>query len=202
LKKILPLFSYVFHPIFISLYGTLFYFGIAKAFDFSVPMLYLTIIQVIILTVLLPIALYFLLYSLKIVKSFTEATIKERRLPIAIQAILLFILLKFSVSLDYTVELYYFFLGGFYSAVLALFAILVQHKSSLHMMGISALTSFIYCISLANELPLLFILILSIICMGFVASSRLFMKSHTPFELITGTGIGMLPQLVIWNQWL
>lgn len=202
LVKVLPAFSYIFHPIFVSLYGTLFYFLIDQNFTYELTTIYLTLIQVSILTVFLPLALFFLLISVGIVKSFTEATIKERRLPIAIQALLLFILLKFSVSLDYIPELYFYFLGGLISALLALVATLIKHKASLHMIGISALTTFIYFLCVHLELAFVNTLALSIVCMGLVGSSRLYMKSHTPLELVTGIIIGIAPQLVLWYVWL
>lgn len=202
LVKVLPAFSYIFHPIFVSLYGTLFYFLIDQNFTYELTTIYLTLIQVSILTVFLPLALFFLLISVGIVKSFTEATIKERRLPIAIQALLLFILLKFSVSLDYIPELYFYFLGGLISALLALVATLIKHKASLHMIGISALTTFIYFLCVHLELAFVNTLALSIVCMGLVGSSRLYMKSHTPLELVTGSVIGIVPQLLLWYIWL
>jgi hypothetical protein len=202
LVKVLPAFSYIFHPIFVSLYGTLFYFLIDQNFTYELTTIYLTLIQVSILTVFLPLALFFLLISVGIVKSFTEATIKERRLPIAIQALLLFILLKFSVSLDYIPELYFYFLGGLISALLALVATLIKHKASLHMIGISALTTFIYFLCVHFELAFVNTLALSIVCMGLVGSSRLYMKSHTPLELVTGSIIGIVPQLLLWYIWL
>lgn len=202
LVKCLPAFSYIFHPIFVSLYGTLFYFLIVENFAYERTTLYLTLIQVSILTVLLPLALFFLLVSVGIVKSFTEASIKERRLPIAIQALLLFVLLKFSVSLDFIPELYLYFFGGLISAVIALLAILMKHKASLHMIGISALTTFIYFLCLHYELPFLNTLAFTVVCIGLVGSSRLYMKSHTPIELLTGCMIGIFPQFILWNYWL
>ena len=59
--------------------------------------------------------MYFLFRSLGLLSSFTEASIAERRMPIAIQAILLFVLIKYSISKEMFTELYYFFLGGLLS---------------------------------------------------------------------------------------
>lgn len=112
LKKILPVFSYIFHPIFVSIYGALFYFLIAQSF-FYTSQIIVTLVQVIILTLLLPLSMYFLFRSLGVVSSFTEASISERKMPIAVQAILLFVLIKFSVSRDSVAELYFFFLADF-----------------------------------------------------------------------------------------
>ena len=200
-KKCLPIFSYIFHPIFSSIYGTLFFFGIAKNY-FNNPQIYITLIQVTILTVLMPLSMYFLFRSLGLLSSFTEASIAERRIPIAIQAILLFVLIKYSISKEMFTELYYFFLGGLLSTLVVLSAVLLKFKASLHMIGISALTAFIYGLSVYYQLPFTYLIGICIICMGFVASSRLYKKAHTPIELIAGIFIGMVPQLLLFKYWL
>lgn len=198
IQKILPVFSYLFHPIFITLYGILFYFYITKSYFFDAQ-IYLTIIQVSILTILLPLSLYFLFISLGIIKSFTEASLKERRLPIAIQAILLFILLKFSSNLSQIPELYFFVLGGFTSSVIALLITLARFKISLHLIATASLTTFIYSLGVFQNSTLLFMICLFVLLTGIVASSRLYMKSHTPLELIVGTVVGIICQVVFWG---
>jgi hypothetical protein len=201
LKKILPVFSYIFHPIFISIYGTLFYFLITHSFFYNSQII-VTIVQVTILTLLLPISMYFLFRSLGVVTSFTEASISERKMPIAVQALLLFVLIKFSVSKDTVGELYFFFLGGFFSSVVVLASVILKFKASLHMIGISALTCFIYGISLYYQIPFINLIAFCIVCMGFVATSRLYMKAHTYLELIAGIIIGAAPQIFLFQYWL
>lgn len=201
IKKILPVFSYIFHPIFVSLYGTLFYFLVTQLYLYE-SQFYLTLLQVGILTLLLPISLYYLFMSLGVISSFTEATLKERKLPILIQAILLFVLIKFSASLDDLRELYYFFMGGFLSSLIAFLAVYIKFKASLHMIGISSLTTFVYALSLHSQIQLINIILPLIITTGLVSSSRLYMKSHTPIELFIGTLIGIGSQVIFWTFWL
>jgi hypothetical protein len=201
LKKILPVFSYIFHPIFISIYGTLFYFLVTRSYFYD-SQIYVTLIQVVILTLLLPLSIYFLFRSLGVVTSFTEATLKERQMPIAVQAILLLVLLKFSISKEITTELFYFFLGGLLSSILVLTAVILKFKASLHMIGISALTAFIYGLSSYYQLPFVNLISFCIVCIGLVASSRLYMKAHTYPELLVGIVIGLAPQLFLYRFWL
>ena len=201
LKKTLPLFSYIFHPIFISIYGTLFYFLVTRSYFYD-SQIYVTLIQVVILTLLLPLSIYFLFRSLGVVTSFTEATLKERQMPIAVQAILLLVLLKFSISKEITTELFYFFLGGLLSSILVLTAVILKFKASLHMIGISALTAFIYGLSSYYQLPFVNLISFCIVCIGLVASSRLYMKAHTYPELLVGIVIGLAPQLFLYRYWL
>ena len=201
LKKILPAFSYIFHPIFVSIYGALFYFLVTRSFFYD-SQIYVTLIQVVILTLLLPLSIYFLFRSLGVVSSFTEATLKERQMPIAVQAILLLVLLKFSISKEITTELFYFFLGGLISSILVLASVILKFKASLHMIGISALTAFVYGLSSYYQLPFVNLFAFCIVCMGLVASSRLYMKAHTYPELLVGIIIGLTPQLFLYRYWL
>jgi len=199
-KNILPVFSYIFHPVFISIYGSLFYFFIAKGF-YSPVQLYVMLIQICILTLLLPLSIYFLFRSLGIVSSFTEASLKERQMPIAIQAVLLFLLVQFSITKEVSIPLFYYFLGGLISATLALLFVLMRFKVSLHLIGISALTIFVYEIGVYYQFSTVNLIAFCVILMGLVATSRLYMKAHTPKELIVGTLVGIVPQLVLFNYW-
>ena len=201
LKKILPVFSYIFHPIFVSIYGTLFFFLITNSFYYNSQII-VTLVQVTILTLLLPLSMYFLFRSLGVVSSFTAASISERKMPIAVQAILLLVLLKFSISKEITTELFYFFLGGLISSILVLASVILKFKASLHMIGISALTAFVYGLSSYYQLPFVNLFAFCIVCMGLVASSRLYMKAHTYPELLVGIIIGLTPQLFLYRYWL
>ena len=201
LKKILPIFSYIFHPIFVSLYGTFFYFLVTQSFYYPSQII-VSLVQVSILTLLLPLSLYFLFRSLGKVTSFTEASISERKMPIAAQAILLFVLLKFSVSRETIAELYFFFLGGFLSSIIVFLCVVLKFKASLHMLGISALTSFIYGLSNYYNLPFVNLIAFCIVIVGLVASSRLYMKAHTYSELVAGIVIGTAPQVYFYHYWL
>jgi hypothetical protein len=201
IKKILPLFSYIFHPIFISVYATLFYFLVSVE-NINVKIFYLTLIQVCILTVLLPLSLYFLLLSLGYIKSFTEASIKERKFPIAIQTVLLLILLKYCSFLELYPALFLFFIGGILSALIALLLAIFKFKASLHMIGICSLVSFIYFVVSKQELVYTNTLAMTVIFIGLVGSSRLYMKSHTNIELAVGCFIGIVTQIIAIQFWL
>ena len=197
-KYLLVPFSFIFHPIFISIYGALLYFLFTENFKMHVAEVYLSFLQIFILTILLPLSFYMLLRTLKKVKSFTEATIEERRIPIFIQLILLYCLLKFTVLETHFPELYKFFQGGFISAFLVFISVFFRFKASLHMIGITSL--FVFTVFFTNylEIEAVDTLAYLIMCMGFVASSRLYMKAHTPIELVIGILIGGIPQVLVW----
>jgi hypothetical protein len=179
------------------MYGAILYFFLTNNSNYLAEM-YLTCIQIFILTILLPISFYSLLKILKKIKSFTEATLEERRLPIFIQLVLLYLLLRFTVLETHFPELFKFFQAGFISAFLVFISVLFRFKASLHMIGCTSLAVFVLMFTSYLEIAALNTVALLILCMGFLASSRLFMKAHTPIELIAGMLLGGLPQLFIW----
>ncbi|MBP7471226.1 MAG: hypothetical protein KA782_09125, partial [Flavobacterium sp.] len=62
MKKTLPFFSYLFHPIFIPVFAALFYFFGNDSY-FSNPEKYLAVFQIAIITIVVPVLLFFLLRS-------------------------------------------------------------------------------------------------------------------------------------------
>ncbi len=201
MKRLLPVFSYLFHPLFVPAYATLFYFVITKDFFYQHE-IYLVFLQVLILTLLLPMSAFYLLKSLSVVKTNVLRDKKERRVPLAFYAILLLVLIKNSFSTLVVPELYYYFLGLLISTLLALIFLLFGNKASLHMIAMSAFTLFIISISEYYHITFLYTITLLVICSGFVASSRLQSGTNGIGEIALGTLIGILPQVGLWYFWL
>lgn len=201
MKKLLTLASYLFHPIFISVYAAFIYFAATKNF-YVVSELFLYLIQIVIITILIPITLFFLLLSLGKIDSIMVENLEQRKIPLLINASLLMLLIHKSITVDNLPELYFFFLGGAISTIIALIAIYLQTKVSLHMIGITALTSFIFGISLNTQTNLTYTLAFFVVSIGWVASSRLVLKAHTIKELFLGFITGILPQIILWKFWL
>lgn len=164
--------------------------------------IYLYMIQIIIITVLIPISLFYLLLSLEKVDSIMIAQLSQRKFPLTVNCILLLILTQKSITIDRIPELYFFFFGAFWSTVLAIILLFLKIKASLHMLGMATLTFFIIGLSSKVEVSLLYTVATFITLNGFVASSRLQMKAHTFFELIIGFFCGAIPQFCMWYFWL
>jgi hypothetical protein len=194
-------FSYIFHPLLIPVYATLFYFFITWNY-FNGPEVYLIFVQVLILTVLLPISIFYLLRSLGRIKSKMILDKKERRLPLSLYALLLVMLTQYSLRGISVPELYFYFTGILISNVAALALVLAGQKASLHMMGIASLTLFIISISAYYNLHLIVLIAIAVLCCGFVGSSRLLAKAHTTAELMLGALVGIMPQTGLWFLWL
>ncbi|NUY80564.1 hypothetical protein HUK80_06635 [Flavobacterium sp. MAH-1] len=201
MKKVLPAFSYLFHPIFVSVYATLLYF-LLDLNAYNTSQKYLILLQISIITVFIPICIFFLLRSLGKIDSIMLSELSQRKIPLFIQCLLLYILITKSITIDAIPELFFFFAGAAISSLLAFALSFLKIKASLHMLGISALTAFVVGLSFHNQVNALLIVVGLVALNGFVATSRLEMKAHTGSELAIGFCCGLIPQIVLWYCWL
>ena len=201
MKKILPLFSYLLHPLFIPLYGTLVYlFCVENSFE-NVQK-YLMLIQIVLITILIPMLFLYLLKIIGKVDSIMVSDISQRTMPLMIQFFLMALLILKSITIERVPELFFFFFGGMVSTFIAILLLFLKSKASIHMIGIGSLTVFVIGISIHNYNNMLVPISLLILLNGVVASSRLAMKAHTVKELLIGFLLGWIPQLLLFYFWL
>ncbi len=203
MKKILISISYIFHPIFIPIFACLFYFFVNENYvSYSKYEVYLILLQVVILTFMIPISFYYLLRSLDKIDSIMVSKLSQRKLPLIFQAVLLFVLINKGATENRIPELYYYFLAGLISTILAILFLFAKIKASLHMLGIGSLLFFVVGISIHTQTNFLISIGILTFLTGIVASSRLEMKAHDFKELSLGLLIGIIPQIVLWYFWL
>lgn len=201
MKKILPFFSYSFHPIFIPVYAALIYFFFNDSYFTNLEK-YFVLFQIVIITILLPILFFFLLRAAGKIDSIMIATVSQRKLPLTIQCFLIILLVRKSVTIEHYLVLHFFFLAGLLSTLLALVLLFFKIKASLHMTTISSLTVFVIGLSIHTQIQNIYLIVFLVLMNGFVASSRIVMKAHTSKELVIGFFLGMLPQLLLMQIWL
>jgi uncharacterized membrane protein len=126
----------------------------------------------------------------------------ERQMPLVIQCFLIILLVKKGITIELYPEFHFFFLGGLLSTLIALLLLFAKTKASLHMIGISALTLFVYGLNMHFQTYGIIWFGLLMIATAAVAASRLEMKAHTPKELIIGFLIGSIPQMFLMYLWL
>lgn len=201
MKKILPFFSYLFHPIFIPILGTIFYIIFSDNY-LAKEEFHLLLLQVIIITFFLPLAFFYLLKTFGKVDTIMLSEASQRKIPLLMQIVLTAILISKSVSVNRFPELFFFFLGGIGSTLIAFMLLYTNIKISIHMIAISALNFFVLGMSQHLQLNTIYDIALLFFITGLVATSRLYMKAHTIEEIIIGYITGMLPQMVLWLFWL
>lgn len=202
-KKTLPLFSYLFHPIFIPILACMFYFFVNENYSSYLHYeVYLILLQVLILTFFIPISFFYLLKSLGKIDTVMVSELSQRKLPLFFQILLLLVLIEKGTTVDRIPELYYYFLSGLISTIMALVLLFTKIKASLHLLGIGSLLFFVISISIHEQTNFLSSIGFLMILTGIIASSRLEMKAHNYKELIIGFVIGVAPQIGLWYFWL
>lgn len=183
------------------LFGSLFYFYGHENY-FAPFSKYLMLIQITLITILVPITFLYFLKVIGKVDSMMVSEASQRKIPMAIQLFLMAILLYKSITIEHVPELFYFFFGGMISTFLALCFLYVKMKVSIHMIGMSSLTTFVIGLSIHDYSNWMLLIAGLILMNGVVGSSRLLMKAHTEKELAIGFVIGLVPQLILWRFWL
>ena len=201
MRFFLKLISYIFHPLFVPIAGTLAYFIITPKYS-PIEVQSGNILPIFILTIIIPIIFYMILYNLGLVSSVFIPEVKERIYPALIHIVLLLLIVVKVIPNNYIAELNYYFIGLVISAMVALLFILFRLKVSLHLMGMGSLLMFLVCLSIHFEKNITIGLSLFTLATGLVATSRLYLKTHSKPEILIGFFIGLISQLLMVRYWL
>lgn len=200
MRSFIKLGSYLFHPIWMPLLGAILYFLITPKF-FAPSLIRVKLLGLVILTIFLPLLFLLILKNMRIVKSFQLKDIKERRLPLLFFCVMTTLVLNYVLHRFHFVELYYFFAGVLFSSLTSFILSLFKIKVSIHLIGITGLSTFIIILSVFYERNLIFLIAFLVFSIGWTASSRLQEKAHLPLELLLGFFIGFFPQFILVQYW-
>lgn len=181
--------------------GSIIYFIAAPRF-IPEEIIQAKIFGLIVVTILIPIVFYFLLKTAGIVNSMHLEEVRQRKIPLLLQSLLFLLVIKMIIDVYNYPELYFFFLGILFSSLSAIFMVLFNIKTSLHMIGTGAITMFAITLSIHFSINLTLLIAGMIIANGMVATSRLHQKAHNNVEIILGFVTGVLPQILLVNFWL
>lgn len=193
--------SFVFHPLLMPLLGVIFYFSKTPRF-IPDPVLKAKLFSVTILTVILPLLLYYLLRTLNKVDSIYLQTTNERKLPLILNSLIILLVVIRVLPQTEIPELYFFFIGILISTITCFALAVVKFKASIHMIASSGFFMFAVALAIHFKVNINGTIALMCIILGAIATSRLHLKAHTPIELVIGFFIGLMPQLVLLNYWI
>lgn len=193
--------SYLFHPLLVPLLGTIIYFSVTPRF-LEPGMVQAKILAIAIITVCIPMVVFFLLKNLGAVKTIHLREVHERKYPLMIHCALLLLIIKMVFDPYDSPEIYFFFVGILFSAFTALILVFFKVKTSLHQMGVAGLLIFLIGLSAHFKVNLLITISFFLFVNGWVASSRLNSESHNYNELVIGLLVGIIPQVIMFNFWL
>ena len=192
--------SYIFHPLFIPIAGTLAYFALAPYS--SLEQQSGNILPIFILTVIIPIIFFLILKNLKLITSVFAPSIKERTYPLIISIGLYVMILYKVIPLNYISELYFFFIGLITASFTVLLLYFLRFKTSIHLLGTGSLLLFLIGLSVHFEINITIAIGLITLLSGLISTSRLYLKAHTVLELVVGFLIGGFSQLLLFQYWL
>jgi len=201
MKFLLKIASYLFHPLWIPLAGSLLYFLLTPRF-FPQEVMQAKLLAIAILTIFIPVVFYFLLKNLGKAQSIFLEDVKERKWPLLFFAILISMVLNQILNAYNYAALYYYFVGILFSTLLAFTLVVFRLKASLHIMGLSGLIVFLVGVSWNFRINLIYTISFLILALGLTASSRLYYKAHTYNELFLGLVCGIIPQAAVLYFWL
>lgn len=183
------------------LLGTAFYFSKSPRY-IPLPIIKAKLFSLSLLTILLPILLYFLLKTLHKVNSVQLQSTRERILPLGLNCIIIFIVVQRVFPQNELIELSCFFIGILLSTLACLMLSILKFKASIHMIASAGVLMFFIAISIHYNININGSIAVFCILIGAIATSRLHLKAHTNIELIMGFLIGLVPQIIMLNYWL
>ena len=201
MRQLFLLISYIFHPLFVPLAGTVAYFLVTPKYT-PLELQGGNILPVFILTIIIPIISFFILKNLGLVESVFLMSNKERIYPLLISIALLIMIIIKVIPENYTIELYYFFVGLLSATIASLMLLLFSFKNSLHMVGMGSILMYLINLSIHFEINIILAISTFTVFTGLVATARLYLDAHSRAEVLIGLLIGLCSQLFTVKFWL
>ena len=189
--------STILHPIVLPTLGVFLYFVfVSQSFEKRLQLIVLGLVFA--LTYVVPVLLLLFLRNFGFIKDFQVSTIKERRFPVIFMIFLLYFLGNTIIQIPTIRNLGILFYGTSLSLSCIYVLFSVKLKSSLHLVSMGNMIGFFLILTNINSLSMLPIIILLILLSGILASSRLYLKAHTPVELLIGFSLGIVCQFILF----
>jgi hypothetical protein len=199
LKAAAFFFSYLFHPIFmiawVSLYLIYYNSYIFTGYeDFEKLKIFLSIFST---NIFIPLVTVLLLKGLGFIQSIQLRTQKERIIPYVASITFFFWSYYVSRQLQYPLELRAFLLSLF---VVASVSLLINNymKVSMHAISAGGVVSLFIFLLFSNKIDDGLSLLLSFFIAGIICTSRFIVSDHKPKEIYVGFVTGFIVQAIAW----
>jgi hypothetical protein len=189
--------SYIFHPLFIPVYTTLFVLFLHPLMfaGYTDGMKVRLLATIFVNLTMLPAATVFLSWRLKFVDSLHMATQKERVIPLAAAMIFYFwawYVLKNNLNVP---EMFREFLLGCFITIIAAWMMNIIFKVSLHALAVGGMVGFMLILTFNSDGSSPQYFALSLVLAGVVCSARLLTGAHKPGDVYMGFIVGVLSQI-------
>jgi len=196
--------SFIFHPLFISIYLIAFLLYVhPTAFAGIAPMAkFKVLLSVLFNTVFLTGFAVFLMWRLKLIKSLSMPDQRERIYPLVAAMIFYFWAWYVSINLPGIPVLMKQVLFGSFLGICAIWLLNIAFKVSMHAVGMGGLILFFLLISLTDDQTSGLYISLAFLIAGLVITARMIVSDHTKMELYSGLAAGAACQLIAWYWYL
>lgn len=196
MKAVLKSGLYIWHPVFMPVFASLFYF-------FSIPQLFpesiikAKLLAIAVLSIFVPLVFIFFMKRFKLIKTLENINLKAIRLLLLCVALLIITINNFILGREFP-ELYSFFVALLLSFGIIFLLSFANFLPSLHSTTMSALLGFVVGMGLLYKLNVVWLIAVLVFALGWVSTARLIDRKHTLFEVSFGFFIGILPQALIF----
>jgi hypothetical protein len=190
--------SYIFHPVFISVYTVFFLLYIHPSYfsGFADTLKLRTLFIVIQNAVFYPLFCIVLLKGVGFIDSIFLRTQKDRIIPYMACGIFFFwTFLLFKQQTIYPRILSTFFLGIFLASSAALLAN-IYFKISMHAIAVGGWLGLFFVIANSNTMLMTWPIATVVLITGLVCTARLLISNHSPKDIYAGLLMGLLAQFV------
>jgi hypothetical protein len=190
--------SYIFHPLFVPLYITLFvvYLHPLLFAGYTDQMKIRLTATIFVNLTMLPAVTVLLCWRLKFINNVYMETQKERVIPLAAAMIFYFwcwFVLKSNGGIP---EIFRQFLLGCFITIIGAWLANIAYKVSLHALAAGGMFCYLLLLTFNAEGSSAQYLALAVVVAGLVCSSRLIVSTHRPFDVYSGFLIGVISQLL------
>jgi hypothetical protein len=192
------LLSWIFHPLFIPVYVTVFLLYI-HPYAFIVSnekMKVFKLLFVIVNTALFPGFAVLLMWRLKLTQSIFLRTQRERIIPYAAAMIFYFWAWYVARSQQDTPEIFKSFLLGSFLAVIAAWLANIYFKISMHALALGGMLFFVIWVCFSGDGTSGLYPAIAMLITGMVCTARMIVSDHRSFEIYVGLVMGILCQLI------
>jgi chromate transport protein ChrA len=187
--------STILHPIVMPTVGILLYFFLSP-FSISFPEQLYFLTFVFSLTYVIPIIILITLKLTRKISSIDLPSIKERKVPLFIMMCLFLFLARYFSNFRNVQDLSYLFYGTLLGLIGIYLIFALGIKTSIHLLSMGSAVGYFIVFQLIYNISVTPLILILILLSGLLASSRLYLKAHTPKEVYLGFLLGIGTQLI------
>jgi hypothetical protein len=198
IKGIAHLVSFIFHPLFIPFYCTIFLLYLHPSYFIGNDPSYKKwlVIRIVYGTVFMPLITVLLLKQLKFIDTVFLRTQKDRIIPYIACGIYFFWLYLVCRNDNHLPGILTAYMLGIFIASSAALIANIYYKISMHAIGMGGFLGLFLLIMQQNTMLMTWPLSLCFLITGLVCTSRMIVSDHQPREIYAGIVVGLISQMI------